>query len=72
MNPNTTEFKRRREIENAMDPLARAEWALSVVLTRLVQRARTQQEEDDIHELLAARRDVTTAKKRVAELQEEG
>ena len=55
-----------------MDPLARAEWALSVVLTRLVQRARTQQEEDDIHELLAARRDVTTAKKRVAELQEEG
>jgi hypothetical protein len=72
MNPYTTEFKRRREIENAMAPLARAEWALSVVLTRLVQRARTQQEEDDIHELLAARRDVTTAKKRVAELQEEG
>jgi len=72
MNPNTTEFKRRREIENAMAPLARAEWALSVVLTRLVQRARTQQEEDDIHELLAARRDVATAKKRVAELQEEG
>lgn len=72
MNPNATEFRKRREIEQILAPLADADDRLGPVLTRMVQRARTEDEAQDIQELLTVRRKLQIAKKRIVELHPDG
>ena len=72
MSQSTTEFQKRREIEQILAPLADADERLGPVLTRMVQRARTEDEANDIQELLTVRRKLQIAKKRIAELHPNG
>jgi hypothetical protein len=72
MNPNATEFQKRREIEQILAPLADAEERLRPVLMRMVDRARTDYERLDIQELLIVREKLQVARRRIAEFHPNG
>jgi hypothetical protein len=67
MNPNTSEFQNRRAIENVIAPLVDANVRLRAVITRMAQRARTDDEARDIKEIIAVRANIDRAVKRIAE-----
>lgn len=68
MNPYTETYRNRRAIEDALAPLVSAEHRLRATLTRLVQRARTEEEMEDLEELFAVRQDIARSKTRMAKL----
>ena len=68
MNQHTPKIQERIEIEQILAPLADAIFRLSPVLTRMVQRAKTEDEALDIQELLTIKRQIQTAQKRLSEL----
>lgn len=71
MNPQTPTFQERRAIEDALAPLADAQIILRAVITRMAQRARTDEEAKDILELVSIRRDIETTVKRVSEFHQD-
>ena len=69
MNPNDPTFQSRREVEHILVILADAGYRLVPVLTRLVQKARTDDDALDIDELITVRRQIQKAHKLVGEMQ---